>query len=444
MSYVAECETCGIIERGDLEEVGDAAEDHEQFHDVRVQRVATDGSGHVCDACGETFRTLTRLRLHEKEDCPERATFDQIDPDAADADHQAAEGLLTCRNCGRGNPNADFEETTSFADSDYHLIVEFDCRHCGFENENRVVMTGVDRDDLARLPPHLQPDEIDGDLMTDGGRPAERTLEDAAEPAIVATCEACDGRLIEYVVAHHDDRGSVQLVCQDCDTEVRIEYEIGSENPWEKAAETDGVTDATVKDVAWVDCDRCHGHGRVEDPICDLRRAMNGREHPCPDCSASGKVPRVVETDGGRDQDDTGFFVVNEDRGAVVAGLFHSKEGAAEDARDRGPSHIVATEAVLEMIALTSSTTIRWKNDDVDVVTDGGVDYEAFLGDTHHLFDICNRQFDTIDELANHHCVDAEIPMITREGPLRTTVFGPDHVAFQEWERRQEVDADAE
>ncbi len=43
MSFVAECEQCGVIERGDFETVGDAAEDHEQFHDVRVQRVATDG-----------------------------------------------------------------------------------------------------------------------------------------------------------------------------------------------------------------------------------------------------------------------------------------------------------------------------------------------------------------------------------------------------------------
>jgi len=159
MTYVAECETCGVIKRGDLEEVGDAIEDHEQFHDVRIQRVATDGSGHVCEGCGETFRTLTHLRLHERDDCPERQTYDQIDPDGANADLQAAEGLLTCRRCGQENPNADFEETPSFADGDYHLIVEFDCRHCGFENENRVVMEGIDREDLGRLPAHLRPDE---------------------------------------------------------------------------------------------------------------------------------------------------------------------------------------------------------------------------------------------------------------------------------------------
>jgi len=42
-AYVAECETCGIIDRGDLETVGDAVEDHEQFHTVDVKPVAADG-----------------------------------------------------------------------------------------------------------------------------------------------------------------------------------------------------------------------------------------------------------------------------------------------------------------------------------------------------------------------------------------------------------------
>jgi len=47
MNYVARCEQCGVIKSGDLEAVGDAAEDHEQFHDVRIQRVAADGGQDV-------------------------------------------------------------------------------------------------------------------------------------------------------------------------------------------------------------------------------------------------------------------------------------------------------------------------------------------------------------------------------------------------------------
>ncbi len=42
MQYVAECETCGIIDRGDLETVGDAVDNHEQFHTVDVKRAGGD------------------------------------------------------------------------------------------------------------------------------------------------------------------------------------------------------------------------------------------------------------------------------------------------------------------------------------------------------------------------------------------------------------------
>lgn len=127
----------------------------------------TDGSGHVCDACDETFETLTRLRLHEKDDCSERAVMAEIDPNSADVGGQAAEELAVCRDCGRSNPNAAFQMHTSFAGDDFHYIIEFPCTHCGFENENRVVMEGVDRDDLEKLPAHLQPD--DHEIVTDGG-----------------------------------------------------------------------------------------------------------------------------------------------------------------------------------------------------------------------------------------------------------------------------------
>lgn len=61
--FVAECEQCGLIARGGFEEVGDAAEDHEQFHDVRVSRVATDGGEdcyYVVESTRDSRRILTR------------------------------------------------------------------------------------------------------------------------------------------------------------------------------------------------------------------------------------------------------------------------------------------------------------------------------------------------------------------------------------------------
>jgi len=112
---------------------------------------------YACEACGDSFDTLTRLRIHEKDDCSGRKVYTQLDPDACDVADQGAEGLLTCRNCGRMHNSGDYTETPSWADGDYHLIVAFDCLHCGSENENRLVMEGVDASDLDDLPDHLQP-----------------------------------------------------------------------------------------------------------------------------------------------------------------------------------------------------------------------------------------------------------------------------------------------
>lgn len=76
--------------------------------------------------------------------------------------------------------------------------------------------------------------------------------------------------------------------------------------------------------------------------------------------------------DGGGDVD-TEFFVVDEDRSAVVTGPYASKERACEDAHERGPGHIVATRTVLEMVEVASTTTIRWENEEeFDIFPDGG------------------------------------------------------------------------
>jgi len=51
MEYVAKCDQCGILKRGDLEECDDALENHERFHSVQIKRVATDG-GHPAGPTG--------------------------------------------------------------------------------------------------------------------------------------------------------------------------------------------------------------------------------------------------------------------------------------------------------------------------------------------------------------------------------------------------------
>jgi hypothetical protein len=45
-------------------------------------------------------------------------------------------------------------------------------------------------------------------------------------------------------------------------------------------------------------CERCDGHGYIYGTICDLERAMNGRDTRCPVCHGSGRVPYEPEDDG--------------------------------------------------------------------------------------------------------------------------------------------------
>jgi hypothetical protein len=126
---------------------------------------------------------------------------------------------------------------------------------------------------------------------------SERTLRDAAEPGMVGVCTDCDGQMIETMVAINSDRGTVTLVCDNCGAEACVEYALSETNPWDEAEDVPGIRDVTVEPIAWVDCRECNGTGEVFDPLCDLRRAMYGREHPCHECDATGSVPRVVSED---------------------------------------------------------------------------------------------------------------------------------------------------
>lgn len=126
-----------------------------------------DDTGRVCDACGKSFATLSRLRMHETDDCPQRENYGELDPDDPEMGEKAAEGLLTCRNCGEMNGDVLYDQTMSLADDDLHMIIEFTCTNCGFSNENRTVMTGIDTDQIEELPPHLRPSGDEGGVDVD-------------------------------------------------------------------------------------------------------------------------------------------------------------------------------------------------------------------------------------------------------------------------------------
>jgi hypothetical protein len=183
----------------------------------------------------------------------------------------------------------------------YQLWLGEDCPECGVEiDEGSLRFNGrawehKNPETHPQAGHHVIRETIGEEVRTDGG---QRTLADAAEPGMVGTCTECEGQLVETLVVLADS-GVVVLNCQDCDAEVRVEYQLHEQNPWDVAEDVGGICDPSVASIAWVDCQRCDGHGDIPDPICDLRRSMNGREHPCPECDATGSVPRVVKTDGG-------------------------------------------------------------------------------------------------------------------------------------------------
>lgn len=112
---------------------------------------------------------------------------------------------------------------------------------------------------------------------------------------IVGECTGCGGQVVETSKVLNSGRGHLGLTCQDCGEGATIKYDVGHENPWDDPLVQEGVRDTRVVEIEWIDCPRCHGYGWVEDGLCDLRRAMNGREHPCPECHTSGVVPRIEE-----------------------------------------------------------------------------------------------------------------------------------------------------
>lgn len=116
--WVAKCQQCGILDRGDREHVTRVVEDHDQFHSTQVLRPATDGGADLpdhltrmtrfgqgdiirCTTCGDEAET--RDALTHKEGCPD----DPESPVVTDG----GEPLPTCECawCGKTVPSEDRE-----------------------------------------------------------------------------------------------------------------------------------------------------------------------------------------------------------------------------------------------------------------------------------------------------------------------------------------------
>lgn len=135
----------------------------------------------------------------------------------------------------------------------------------------------------------FEDDEADGQtqLVTDGGREQPR---DGDTHAFLGDCLECGERMVEVLRTNGGDTRTVQLECEGaCDNVSRLRHDF-DENPFDDPIVREGVENVRSGMVSWHDCPRCHGHGWVEDPIDDLRRAMSGREHACPRCDTTGSI----------------------------------------------------------------------------------------------------------------------------------------------------------
>jgi len=94
-----------------------------------------------CESCGETFRTLSRKRLHQRE-CSEAAA--EVDVDGMDVDEMAElaiEELLVCDVCGEQNEGArDVDQDVT--DAGVGVTLRFECSACGAWNKNTAVLGG--------------------------------------------------------------------------------------------------------------------------------------------------------------------------------------------------------------------------------------------------------------------------------------------------------------
>lgn len=71
--------------------------------------------------------------------------------------------------------------------------------------------------------------------------------------------------------------------CSRCGTEYPRERENTICENCEKRIQLSKLMDG-------VRCTRCEGHGWIHGSICDIQRAMNGRDTRCPECHGSGRV----------------------------------------------------------------------------------------------------------------------------------------------------------
>lgn len=93
-----------------------------------------------CSSCSATFETLTRKRLHQRDDCPGTdAVVDVADLEAEAMASTVVEELLVCDVCGADNTGANAIDS-DVTDAGFTVTLRFDCERCGAHNTNEGVL----------------------------------------------------------------------------------------------------------------------------------------------------------------------------------------------------------------------------------------------------------------------------------------------------------------
>jgi len=96
-------------------------------------------STYTCTSCGESFETLTRKRLHQRECAEADADVDVSDRDLDEIAERTVAELLTCDVCGARNDGAksiQHDET----EAGLGIAVAFECTYCGAHNDNEAIL----------------------------------------------------------------------------------------------------------------------------------------------------------------------------------------------------------------------------------------------------------------------------------------------------------------
>lgn len=96
-------------------------------------------SEYICTSCGESFETLSKKRLHQRDCSAADADLDVSDIDADEIAERTVAELLVCDVCGQKNDGAASIDR-DITPAGLAFTLTFTCETCGAHNENEAIL----------------------------------------------------------------------------------------------------------------------------------------------------------------------------------------------------------------------------------------------------------------------------------------------------------------